>query len=80
MFLANSHSDNNLVELETKTKEEDEQAILLEGGVTKSASSKLPATSVKANLVRFVKQFGAFHFLVPYFIVALLSLHSAPLY
>ncbi|KAJ9565553.1 hypothetical protein OSB04_001519 [Centaurea solstitialis] len=50
----NSHSDNNLVELETKAKEEDERAVLLEGGLTKLASMKQPATSIKANLIRFV--------------------------
>ncbi|KAL8235913.1 hypothetical protein R6Q59_016994 [Mikania micrantha] len=54
------HSDNNLVELETKTKEEDVQAVLLEGGLTKSASLKQPATSIKANLIRFVTMEDSF--------------------
>ncbi|KAI3800634.1 hypothetical protein L1987_28728 [Smallanthus sonchifolius] len=54
------HSDNNLVELETKTKEEDDRAVLLEGGLTKSASLKQPATSIKANLIRFVTMEDSF--------------------
>ncbi|KAI3732896.1 hypothetical protein L1987_64108 [Smallanthus sonchifolius] len=54
-----SHSDNNLVELETKTEEVD-QAVLLEGGFTKSASLKQHATSIKANLIRFVTMEGSF--------------------
>ncbi|KAI3495655.1 hypothetical protein L1887_38000 [Cichorium endivia] len=48
------HSDNNLVELETNTKEEDDRTVLLEGGLTKSSSLKQPITSIKANLIRFV--------------------------
>ncbi|KAI7755165.1 hypothetical protein M8C21_026035, partial [Ambrosia artemisiifolia] len=54
------HSDNNLVELETKTKEEDDRAVLLEGGLTKSASVKQPAASIKANLIRFVTMDDSF--------------------
>ncbi|XP_076901539.1 protein REDUCED WALL ACETYLATION 4-like [Bidens hawaiensis] len=54
------HSDNNLVELETKTKEEDDRAVLLEGGLTKSASLKQPVTSIKANLIRFVTMEDSF--------------------
>ncbi|KAI7755164.1 hypothetical protein M8C21_026034 [Ambrosia artemisiifolia] len=54
------HSDNNLVELETKTKEEDDRAVLLEGGLTKSASVKQPAASIKANLIRFVTMEDSF--------------------
>nr|KAJ0197242.1 hypothetical protein LSAT_V11C700356510 [Lactuca sativa] len=49
------HSDNNLVELETNTKEEDDRAALLEGGVTRSSSSlKQPVTAIKSNLIRFL--------------------------
>ncbi|KAL4563714.1 hypothetical protein LXL04_027759 [Taraxacum kok-saghyz] len=48
------HSDNNLVELETNTKEEDDRAALLEGGLTKSSSLKQPVTVIKANLIRFM--------------------------
>ncbi|XP_076920694.1 protein REDUCED WALL ACETYLATION 4-like [Bidens hawaiensis] len=54
------HSDNNLVELETKTKEEDDRVVLLEGGLTKSASLKQPVTSIKANLIRFVTMEDSF--------------------
>ncbi|KAL6955029.1 Protein REDUCED WALL ACETYLATION 3, partial [Sarracenia purpurea var. burkii] len=45
------HSDNNLVELGNDTGKEDDRAVLLEGGLTKSASSKFYTSSVKVNLI-----------------------------
>ncbi|GKA25274.1 reduced wall acetylation 4-like protein [Tanacetum coccineum] len=54
------HSDNNLVELETKTKEEDDRTVLLEGGLTKPASFKQPVASIKSNLIRFVTMDDSF--------------------
>lgn len=54
------HSDNNLVELENKTIKEDDRAVLLEGGLSKSASTKLPSSSVKANLIRFMTMEDSF--------------------
>ena len=49
-----SHSDNNLVELGSETIKEDDRAILLEGGLTKSASAKFNSSSIKANLIRLL--------------------------
>ncbi|KAI7756904.1 hypothetical protein M8C21_024708, partial [Ambrosia artemisiifolia] len=48
------HSDNSLIELQTEAIKEDDRAVLLEGGLTKSASMRPPAASIKANLIRFV--------------------------
>ncbi|KAL4561625.1 hypothetical protein LXL04_033795 [Taraxacum kok-saghyz] len=48
------HSDNSLVELETVVTKEDDRVVLLEGGLTKSASMRQPAASIKANLIRFI--------------------------
>ncbi|CAL5409159.1 unnamed protein product [Camellia sinensis] len=48
------HSDNNLVELGNETVKEDDRAVLLEGGLTKSASAKFCTSSIKANLIRFL--------------------------
>ncbi|KAK6917224.1 Cas1p 10 TM acyl transferase domain [Dillenia turbinata] len=48
------HSDTNLVELENQTIKEDDRAVLLEGGLTKSASAKFQTSSIKANLIRFL--------------------------
>lgn len=75
VLFGNSHSNNNLVELDTKTKEEDDQTVLLEGGLTKSASFKQPVASIKSNLIRLVKQVDWVSFAVPYIIVWLPSLH-----
>ncbi|XP_024982808.1 protein REDUCED WALL ACETYLATION 4-like [Cynara cardunculus var. scolymus] len=47
------HSDNSLVELETVVNKEDDRAVLLEGGLTKSAS-RPPGASIRANLIRFM--------------------------
>lgn len=53
-FLGCSHSDNNLVELERETINEDDRAVLLEGGLSKSPSVKLFSYSVKTNLIRYI--------------------------
>lgn len=49
-----SHSDNNLVELENATVKEEDRAVLLEGGLSKSASTKVSSSSIKTNIVRSV--------------------------
>ncbi|KAM7500639.1 hypothetical protein LguiA_025053 [Lonicera macranthoides] len=54
------HSDNNLVELANETIKEDDQAVLLEGGLTKSASGKSSTSSIKANLIRFLTMEDSF--------------------
>ncbi|XP_043700877.1 protein REDUCED WALL ACETYLATION 4-like [Telopea speciosissima] len=48
------HSDVNLVELDKETIKDDDRAILLEGGLTRSASARVQNSSVKANIVRFL--------------------------
>ena len=53
-LMDHSHSDNNLVELGSETIKEDDRAILLEGGLTKSASAKFNSSSIKANLIRLL--------------------------
>ncbi|PIN23436.1 O-acetyltransferase [Handroanthus impetiginosus] len=52
------HSDKNLVELELTR--EDERAVLMEGGVTKPLSMKLPSPSIKTNLIRFLMMEDSF--------------------
>ncbi|CBI30828.3 unnamed protein product, partial [Vitis vinifera] len=54
------HSDNNLVELGSETIKEDDRAILLEGGLTKSASAKFNSSSIKVNLIRFLTMDDSF--------------------
>ncbi|KAL2456675.1 O-acetyltransferase family protein [Abeliophyllum distichum] len=54
------HSDNNLVELENETIKEDDRAVLLEGGLAKSASAKLATPSIKTNLIRFLRMEDSF--------------------
>ncbi|KAK9696929.1 hypothetical protein RND81_08G005500 [Saponaria officinalis] len=49
-----SDSDSNLVELGNEATKEDDRAVLLEGGLAKSASQKSSSSSVKSNLIRFV--------------------------
>ncbi|KAK6124152.1 hypothetical protein DH2020_042125 [Rehmannia glutinosa] len=51
--LSKVHSDNNLVELESETIKEDDRAALMEGGLTKSSSTKFPSPSIKTNIIRF---------------------------
>ncbi|XP_049393762.1 protein REDUCED WALL ACETYLATION 4-like isoform X1 [Solanum stenotomum] len=55
-----SHSDNNLDELEISTTKEEDRAVLLEGGLSKSASVKLSSSSVKTNIIRFLTMEDAF--------------------
>ncbi|KAH6776746.1 O-acetyltransferase family protein [Perilla frutescens var. hirtella] len=55
-----SHSDNNLVALESETIKEDERSVLMEGGLTKSASAKLSSPSIKTNIIRFLTMDDAF--------------------
>ena len=52
MSFGSSHSDNSLVELETEVNKEDDRAVLLEGGLTKSASMRPPGASIRANLIK----------------------------
>ncbi|XP_038706087.1 protein REDUCED WALL ACETYLATION 3-like isoform X1 [Tripterygium wilfordii] len=54
------HSDSNLADLEMDTIKEDDRAVLLEGGLTKSASAKFHASSIKANLIRFLTMDDSF--------------------
>ncbi|CAI9782129.1 unnamed protein product [Fraxinus pennsylvanica] len=54
------HSDSNLVEMENATIKEEERAVLVEGGLTKSASTKLSTPSIKTNLIRFVTMDDSF--------------------
>ncbi|XP_059291116.1 protein REDUCED WALL ACETYLATION 4-like isoform X2 [Lycium ferocissimum] len=55
-----SHSDNNLAELELSTTKEEDRAVLLEGGLSKSASVKLSSSSIKTNIIRFLTMEDAF--------------------
>ncbi|PIA41491.1 hypothetical protein AQUCO_02200126v1 [Aquilegia coerulea] len=48
------HSDANLTELGGESIKEDDRAILLEGGLTKSASARFQSSSIRENLVRFL--------------------------
>ncbi|XP_059664875.1 protein REDUCED WALL ACETYLATION 1 isoform X2 [Cornus florida] len=48
------HSDSNLAELENMKIREDDRAAMLEGGLTRSASTRLYASSIKGNLIRFL--------------------------
>ncbi|CAL5213776.1 unnamed protein product [Lathyrus oleraceus] len=54
------HSDTNLDELGKDAIKEDDRAILLEAGLTRSASAKLHASSVKMNLIRFLTMDDSF--------------------
>lgn len=51
-YLDCSHSDNNLVKLEKVTIKEDDRAVLLEGGLMRTASLKFHSSSIKMNLMR----------------------------
>ncbi|EPS60340.1 hypothetical protein M569_14460, partial [Genlisea aurea] len=53
-----SHSD--LVELETTTIGEDERAVLMEGGLSKSPSTKFSSPSIRTNLYRFLTMDDSF--------------------
>lgn len=54
MYLDYSHSDNNLVDLDKVTIKEDDRAVLLEGGLPRSASSKFHSSAIKLNLIRLL--------------------------
>ncbi|XP_030547330.1 protein REDUCED WALL ACETYLATION 3 [Rhodamnia argentea] len=54
------HSDNNLEELGNGTAKEDDGAVLLEGGLAKSASAKFHSSSIKTNLIRFLTMDDSF--------------------
>ncbi|KAH0701470.1 hypothetical protein KY285_015748 [Solanum tuberosum] len=60
LFPFKVHSDNNLDELEISTTKEEDRAVLLEGGLSKSASVKLSSSSVKINIIRFLTMEDAF--------------------
>ncbi|XP_019231694.1 PREDICTED: protein REDUCED WALL ACETYLATION 3-like isoform X2 [Nicotiana attenuata] len=60
LFPSKVHSDNNLVELENATIKEEDRAVLLEGGLSKSASTKLLSSSIKTNIVRFLTMEDSF--------------------
>ncbi|CAA7410355.1 unnamed protein product [Spirodela intermedia] len=49
------HSDVNLVELGNEPAKDDDRAVLLEGGVTKSSSVGFQSSSVRENLIKFLK-------------------------
>ncbi|XP_057536587.1 protein REDUCED WALL ACETYLATION 3-like [Amaranthus tricolor] len=53
------HSDNNLLELGNEAKDDD-RAVLLEGGLSKTASQKSASLSIKSSLIRFVTMDEAF--------------------
>ncbi|ONI10919.1 hypothetical protein PRUPE_4G075500 [Prunus persica] len=54
------HSDTNLVELGEETIKEDDRAVLLEGGLSRSASTKFNSSSIKINLIRFLTMDDSF--------------------
>ncbi|XP_015066651.1 protein REDUCED WALL ACETYLATION 3-like isoform X2 [Solanum pennellii] len=60
LFPSKVHSDNNLVELENATIKEEDRAVLLEGGLSKSASTKVSSSSIKTNIVRFLTMEDSF--------------------
>lgn len=60
LFPSKVHSDNNLVELENATIKEEDRAVLLEGGLSKSASTKSSSSSIKTNIVRFLTMEDSF--------------------
>ncbi|MED6192873.1 Protein REDUCED WALL ACETYLATION 3 [Stylosanthes scabra] len=54
------HSDTNLEELGKESIKEDDRAILLEAGLTRSSSAKFHGSSVKSNLIRFLTMDDSF--------------------
>ncbi|KAH7568619.1 hypothetical protein JRO89_XS06G0023500 [Xanthoceras sorbifolium] len=54
------HSDTNLVELEKETIKEDDRAVLLEGGLVRSASARFHSSSIKTNMIRFLTMDDSF--------------------
>ncbi|CAI0424498.1 unnamed protein product [Linum tenue] len=57
---AKVHSDNNLDDLGKDAIKEDDRAVLLEGGLTRSTSTKFHVSSIKMNLIRFLTMDDAF--------------------
>ncbi|KAJ0971658.1 hypothetical protein J5N97_019617 [Dioscorea zingiberensis] len=53
-FPSKVHSDINLPDLGNEAVKEDDQAILLEGGLSRSTSTKLQNASIRTNLIRFI--------------------------
>ncbi|XP_023519762.1 protein REDUCED WALL ACETYLATION 3-like [Cucurbita pepo subsp. pepo] len=51
--LSKAHSDINLADLGGETVREDDQAVLLEGGLARTASAKIHNSSITTNLIRF---------------------------
>lgn len=60
LFPSKVHSDSNLVELENATIQEEDRAVLLEGGLSKSPSTKVSSSSIKTNMVRFLTMEDSF--------------------
>ncbi|KAI4372043.1 hypothetical protein MLD38_010328 [Melastoma candidum] len=54
------HSDHNLDELGNGATKEEDRAVFLEGGLTKSASARFHTPSTKMNLIRFLTLDDAF--------------------
>ncbi|XP_010243706.1 PREDICTED: protein REDUCED WALL ACETYLATION 1-like [Nelumbo nucifera] len=54
------HSDANLVEMGNETIREDDRAVLLEGGLTKSGSARFHNSSIRTNLIRFITMDDSF--------------------
>lgn len=54
------HSDANLAELGNGTVKEDDRAVLLEGGLSKSASIKFQTASIRTSLIRFITMDDSF--------------------
>ncbi|KAK3205892.1 hypothetical protein Dsin_019938 [Dipteronia sinensis] len=54
------HSDTNLVELGKETIKEDDRAVLLEGGLVRSASARFHSSSIKTNMIRFLTMDDSF--------------------
>ncbi|KAL1555884.1 Protein REDUCED WALL ACETYLATION 3, variant 2 [Salvia divinorum] len=54
LFSKVSHSDYNLATLESQIVKEDDQAILMEDGLTNSTSTEFSSPSIKKNLTRFL--------------------------
>lgn len=48
------HSDTNLVELGNGTAKEGDHVMLLEGGLSKSTSTKFQSSSIRTTLIRFI--------------------------
>ncbi|KAM0945943.1 putative N-acetylneuraminate 7-O(or 9-O)-acetyltransferase [Dioscorea sansibarensis] len=53
-FPSKVHSDVSLPELGNEAANEDDQTVLLEGGLPRSISTKLQNASIRANLIRFI--------------------------